>query len=218
MSLALVPKQFCFRFEVPIRKAPAKWKVDGNFTKWELKYCLPPLARFDESGHEFADVWMAWNESGLFIACCVEEKEQPLKCRVSSFWKGDNLRLCTDMRDTRDIKRATRFCQQFFFLPTGGEKGRAVAGSAKIHRAREDAPPVTPDRVPIVAEVDRSSYMLEAHLPADALSGFDPAEHRRIGLYYIVEDQDFGQQCLTIGDALNWHVDPSTWATGVLVE
>ena len=44
----------------------------------------------------------------------------------------------------------------------------------------------------------------------------DPEEHPRIGFYYIVEDREYGQQYLTIGDDLYWYVDPSTWATAVL--
>ena len=61
-------------------------------------------------------------------------------------------------------------------------------------------------------------YFLEAHVPADALAGFDPDEHRRIGIYYMLEDGDFGQQYLTVGDDLGWYIDPSTWATGVLAD
>ena len=49
---------------------------------------------------------------------------------VQSIWDGDNIRLCTDMRDARSNKRATRSCQQFYFLPDAG--GSAVAGTAKI--------------------------------------------------------------------------------------
>jgi hypothetical protein len=57
---------------------------------------------------------------------------------------------------------------------------------------------------------------LEARIPAECLNGFDPVEHPRIGLYYMLEDRDHGQQYLTVGDDLYWYVDPSTWATAVL--
>ena len=68
----------------------------------------------------------------------------------------------------------------------------------------------------VASNITKSGYTLEAHIPADCLSGFDPAEHPRIGFYYILEDRDHGQQYLTIGDDLYWYVDPSTWATAVL--
>ncbi len=279
---SLVPNRLLFRFEVPIRyrRPPV---IDGDLSDWPDEYLLPDFSRLD--GQEpFARVWLAWHESGLFLACRVEGRRSPFQCDPAAFWKGDNLRLMTDMRDTRDLKRASRYCQQFYFLPTGGGRDRKqpVAGAARINRATEHAPPV-PDGLitvaatrqaastldisveragrhggrPLPADAERPAsdaerpasdaerpasddersasddegrpspirskerlpadvYTLEAHIPQAALSGFDPTEHPRIGLYVMVEDRDLGQQYLTVGDELNWHVDPSTWAAGVL--
>ena len=122
------------------------------------------------------------------------------------------------MRDARTVKRATRFCQQFYFLPTGGGANaiEPVAGVNKFQRAREDAPRIAAERITVAAKVNASGYELEAHIPADCLCGFDPLEHPRIGFYYILEDSDHGQQYLTVGDDLYWYADPSTWATAVL--
>ena len=194
-------------------------RIDGTLTGWKKEYILPPLMRLD--GHEpWSDICVTWNPDGLYLACRVLNKREPLRCDPRYFWKGDNLRLCTDMRDARDIKRATRFCQQFYLLPTGGGPSGAdpVAGSAQIHRAREDAPLLQQDSLSIAATVDRHAYTLTAHLPAHSLAGFDPTENRRIGLYYMLEDRDHGQQFLTVGDDLNWWIDPSTWATAVLTD
>ena len=33
----------------------------------------------------------------------------------------------------------------------------------------------------------------------------------------MIEDSELGQQALTVGDDLYWYVDPSTWATAVLI-
>ncbi|NLX22099.1 MAG: hypothetical protein GXY55_10610 [Phycisphaerae bacterium] len=257
----LVPNRLLFRFEVPIRyrRPPV---IDGDLSDWPDEYLLPDFGRLD--GREsFARVWLAWHESGLFLACRIEGRRSPFQCDPTAFWKGDNLRLMTDMRDTRDLKRASRYCQQFYFLPTGGGRDRKqpVAGAARINRATEHAPPVRDGLIaiaatrqaasaldagveragrrggrPLPADAERLAsaderrpspisskerlpadvYTLEAHIPQTALSGFDPIEHSRIGLYVMVEDRDLGQQYLTVGDELNWHVDPSTWATGVL--
>jgi hypothetical protein len=234
-----------FRFEVPIRyrRPPV---IDGDLSDWPDEYLLPDFGRLDER-ESFARVWLAWHESGLFLACRVEGRRSPFQCDPTAFWKGDNLRLMTDMRDTRDLKRASRYCQQFYFLPTGGghDRKQPVAGSARINRATEHAPPVPNGLITIAATrqaasaldagVERAGrrggrplpsdagqplpadvYTLEAHIPQAALSGFDPIEHSRIGLYVMVEDRDLGQQYLTVGDELNWHVDPSPWATGGL--
>jgi hypothetical protein len=213
----LVPNRLLFEFEFPLhyrREVPA---FDGALSKWGEELFVPALCELD--GQEpFAPVYACWNETGLHVATRVAEKRTPLRCDPAAFWRGDNLRLCTDMRDARTSKRASRFCQQFYLLPTGGGRdGREpVGGSAKIQRAKEDAPAVPSSRIRTHSHVTRTRYTLQAHLPADALSGFDPSEHPRIGFYYILEDHDYGQQYLTVGDDLYWYVDPSTWATAVL--
>lgn len=213
----LVPNRFLFDFEFPLNYRSTLPVIDGNLDDWTDADRLPELGALD-GRREFAQVWACWNETGLSIACRVTGKRRPLQCDPKAFWAGDNFRLCTDMRDARTNRRATRYCQQFFFLPTGGGRGgkSPVAETTKIKRAREDAPQVAAERIEVASHVTKSGYDLEAHLPARCLSGFDPDEHSRIGFYYILEDGDFGQQYLTVGDDLYWFVDPSTWATAVL--
>lgn len=212
----LIPNRALFRFEFPLRYRPSP-TIDGDLSDWSDDLLLPDLGRLD--GQEpFARIWMGWNPTGLFIACRVQGRRSPFKCNPREFWKGDNLRLCTDMRDTRDIRRASRYCQQFYFLPAGGGRGglSPVAGAAKIHRATENAPLPSPEAIPIAGVRRGDVYTLEAHVPAEVLAGFDPDEHRRIGICTVLEDIDLGQQCLTVGDDLYWYIDPSTWATAVL--
>ena len=81
---------------------------------------------------------------------------------------------------------------------------------------RPHAPGAPPSDFQVASRVTKTGYTLEAHVSARALPGFDPVEHPRIGFYYILEDRDHGQQYLTVGDDLYWHIDPSTWATAVL--
>ncbi len=214
---ALVPNRFLFDLEFPLRYRASLPVLTGDLGDWTDDDLLPKLGEMDGS-EDFADVWACWNEDGLAIACRVVNKRKALRCNPRSFWTGDNLRLCTDMRDARSNKRATRFCQQFFFLPCGGGSKRRdpVAGVNKFKRARQDAPAIPVGRIKVAARVEAGGYTLEAHIPANCLSGFDPIEHPRIGFYYILEDSDHGRQYLTVGDDLYWYVDPSTWATAVL--
>ncbi len=213
----LIPNRLLFHFEFPLHYRRALPKIDGDVRDWPDEFLLPSLGEID-GGCDFAKVWACWNEQGLCVACTVADKRRPLRCDPSSFWKSDNLRLCTDMRDARTVKRGTRYCQQFYFLPTGGgPNGKAAAaGVSKLQRAREDAPHLPFERIVVASRISSSGYSLGAHIPAECLSGFDPAEHPRIGFYYMLEDGDHGQQFLTIGDDLYWYVDPSTWATAVL--
>jgi len=213
----LVPGRSLFRFEFPLRYR-ASPRIDGDVGDWSDEFLLPDFGPLDRQ-ESFGRIWLAWNETGLFVACRVAGRRLPLRCDPKQFWKGDNLRLCTDMRDTRDIKRASRYCQQFYFLPSGGGKdGRSpVAGAARVHRATEHAPLAPPDAIEIAGRRKGDAYTMEAHVPAEIIAGFDPDEHRRIGIYTMLEDLELGQQYLTVGDDLNWHIDPSTWATAVLI-
>ncbi|HPZ97976.1 MAG TPA: hypothetical protein PLT93_07540 [Phycisphaerae bacterium] len=212
----LVPNRLLFRFEFPLHYRPSP-KIDGDLSDWSDQYLLPDVSSLDGQP-SFARIWMGWNESGLFLACRVEGRKGPFRCDPRQFWKGDNLRLCTDMRDTRDNKRATRYCQQFYFLPAGGgAQGQSpVAGAARVPRATENAPAVDNRLIQVAGKRTAHEYTLEGYVPAEALAGFDPIEHRRIGLYTMLEDLELGQQYLTVSDDLNWHIDPSTWATAVL--
>lgn len=213
----LVPNRFLFKFEFPLYRCARAPRIDGRAEDWDARFLLPPLYEMDGEKPVGA-VYAAWDEAGLYVACRVEGKREQPQCEPARFWKSDGLRLMTDMRDTRTIHRATRFCQQFYLMPAGGgpERDAPVAGSAAIHRATENAPAVPAGTITISARVGDAGYSLTAHLPAKALYGFDPAEHQRIGLFYMLEDSELGQQSLTVGDDLNWWVDPSTWPTAVL--
>lgn len=212
-----IPNRFLFKFEFPIRHAKSAPKINGTLEGWPEDWKLPPLHTVDgEAG--FATVYAAWNEEGLYIGGRVEGKRRPLQCDPEKFWKSDNIRVMTDMRDTRNIRRATRFCRQFYLMPAGGGRDgrKADAGVEKVHRATDDAPIPKSVAIPVASDVERTGYTLTACLPADILNGFNPVENPRIGLLIVVEDTELGQQSLTIGDDLNWFIDPSTWPTAVL--
>jgi hypothetical protein len=213
----LIPNRLLLDFEIRLNHRSKLPRLTGKLTDWSDEFLLPNLCEIDGQ-NPFANVYACWNDEGIAIACRVTCQDKKFHCDPATFWKGDNLRICTDMRDTRDIHRATRYCQQFFVLPTGGGKKQSepVGGSSPIHRAKENAPPVKVGMIPVAATVTKRDYTIEAVLPASLLSGFDPAEHPRIGFYYMLEDLALGQQFLTVGDDLYWHVDPSMWATAVL--
>jgi len=214
---ALVPNRFLFDLEFTLAYRRELPPLDGSVAHGTDAERLPALGGLD-GRPEFAEVWACWNESGIAVACRVSGKRQPLQCDPQSYWTGDNLRICIDTRDARDNKRATRLCQQFYFLPTGGgPKGRdACAGVGKFQRVREEAPPVNAGALRVAANVTATEYSMTGFIPTECMPGFDPTEHPRIGFYYMLEDADFGQQFLTVGDDLLWYADPSTWASAVL--
>lgn len=215
----LVPFRMLVRLELAVHRLDKPLRVDANLRKWSDKYLMPSTWQLD-AGREVGPVWIAWHESGLYVACRVRGKRRRPDCKPRWFWRSDNLRIMTDTRDTKDTHRATRFCQQFYFMPagSGSDEDEPAAGAAKIHRARQDAPLAEEGSLPVAAKLVRDGYDLEGHIPAEHLVGYEPVAGRRIGLYYMLEDRERGQQYLTVGDDLYWYVDPSVWATAVLAE
>jgi hypothetical protein len=215
--MPLVPTRFLFRYEIAIRRFNTPPPLDGAGGGFTDDYRLPRLHDLEgKSG--FADLALGWHETGLYLSVHVGNKSQPPKCDAERFWKHDNVRLMTDMRDAREIRRATRYCQHFYFLPTGGgkKKDQPVAGTHRIQRASEHAALIDGARIPVVAVINDRFWSLDAHIPAPCLAGFNPGEHARIGFHTVVEDREHGQQALVVGDDLAWNFDPSTWATGML--
>lgn len=215
----LVPNRYLCKFEFLLYRCAKPPRLDGDAGKWDDQYRLPPLYELD-GGAGFGQVFACWNDEGLYVASQVEGTSRPPNCDANRFRQSDNLRVMTDTRDTRNIRRATRFCQQFYFLPAGGGKGgkEPVAGSTQVPRAQLDAPLAKPGEILIASKVFKGGYSLTAHIPAHVLVGFDPTENPRIGFFAIIEDTELGHQSLTIDDDLNWWCDPSTWPTAVLSE
>ena len=54
-------------------------------------------------------------------------------------------------------------------------------------------------------------------MTAEALTGFDPQEHPRLGFTYAVVDRELGEQTLGVGSPMPYQEDPSLWATLELV-
>jgi hypothetical protein len=216
--LDALPRRAFFAFEIAIYHCARPPRIDGDVSTWPKKCLVPPLVTLEDQ-EPLADVYWAWNEDGFYAAFDVPNRSGRPHCDPQHWWKGDGVRLCLDTRDARDIKRGTRFCHFFYFLPLGGgpDGKRPVAGTHRMSRSKEPPPAVDVGALRVAAHVARTGYSLEVALPAASLQGWDPAEHPRIGIYYKVKDTQLGSQHLSADDELGWNADPSTWATGVLV-
>ncbi len=168
----------------------------------------------------FADVRLAWNELGLGVQCTVTGKSQDAVGDADRPRSSDGLTLWIDTRDARTSHRGSRFCHQFHFLPAGGgsDKDEPAFVQAKINRALQDAPICGPTDATFRSERLKSGYRLEAFLPAAVLSGFDPEQHPRLGVYYHVRDAELGDQYLGVGAEFPISDDPSLWEPLELVK
>lgn len=212
--MPLVPHRFLFRVAYPCRHYKAMpIRDDVRLLDLSEEHRIDNFAAMDNEKN-FADVRLAWNEHGIGLQVEVRGKQQlpvgsPERPRGS-----DGVTLWLDTRDARANHRATRYCHQFHFLATGAgpEHDEPAFVQTKINRALEDAPFATANQVLFKVHSKKSGYVLEAFLPAVALTGYDPEEHRRLGFFYAVRDDELGDQLLSMGPEFPFWEDPSLWS------
>ena len=216
MPDALIPTRFLFRFSLPCRYRETLWTAKG--TGLDESFRLPSFAELEQLPEE-VEVRAAWNESGVAFWIRVMGKKQAPWCRANKPEDSDGFHLWLDTRDVHNVHRASRFCHQFALLPAGAGRNldEPAAVLLPIHRAKELPRPLQPGQIKLRSERQKDGYLLEAFMPAEALTGYDPGEHPRLGFNYAVIDRELGDHVLTVGRPMPYDEDPSLWATLELV-
>jgi len=212
-----LPPRAVLDVSVPIRRRDRRLVIDGDLAEWSDGFRLPDLAALDGTPG-FANVYMAWDEKGLYFAVKVAGKKAVVVDGKRPH-KGDALFLWIDTRDVRDALRAGRFCHHFIALPRPSDTGPKAlsAWQSPIQRAREQAPICDPSVLVAAGAVRKDGYSLELAIPAAALHGYDPAECSRLGMTYMITDVNHGTQLWNVPPHLPFAHDPSTWAVIELV-
>lgn len=89
----------------------------------------------------------------------------------------------------------------------------AFAEPMPINRSREQPNPIQSGLLQAYCQRLGNDYVLHIFVPAEALTGFDPAEHPQLGFTYAVIDRELGQQTFGVGGPMPYQEDPSFWAT-----
>ncbi len=212
--MPLVPHRFLFRVAHPcqyLKSMPLA--KDSRLLDLGEEHRIDNFAEMDNEKN-FADIRLAWNELGLGLSVEVRGKQQPMVGNPDRPRGSDGVTLWLDTRDARTSHRASRYCHQFHFLATGAgpDHDEPALVQTKINRALEDAPFATPGGIPLKVAPKKSGYLLEAFLPAAALNGYDPDEHRRLGFFYAVRDDELGEQLLSMSPEFPFWEDPSLWS------
>ncbi len=217
---AIVPFRFLVRMCLPCLYQPNMVRTDDD----EL-LSLPESTRLEnfaalDGAKNFAEVRLGWNEFGIGLEVSVSGKKHAPQGNVSQLRAADGLTLWLDTRDSRTSHRASRYCHQFHFLPTGGgDDGDEPAFLAtKINRALQDAPLAAKADVPFRCHTVKGGYRLEAFLTTAALTGFDPEQHPRLGICYAIRDEELGEQFLSVNTDFPMSDDPSLWSVLELVK
>ena len=160
MSERLLPPRLLFRFAVPCLYQEPLWSPTGR--SWGRSTACRAWPIWTRSLH-LRKCRAAWSEAGLAFSVQVSGNARPPWCRESRPDESDGLRLWIDTRDTHNIHRASRFCHQFIFMPTGA--GRNLADPYGelyfINRARENPKTVRPEALKCRSEKRVDGYVLE---------------------------------------------------------
>jgi hypothetical protein len=212
MSEPLLAPTFLFRFSVPCLYRKRLWGKKG--VQLAPQFRIPSFGEL-EAKPLFADFRCAWSENGLSFNVRVQQKKQTPWCRLTRLEDSDRLEVWIDTRDTHNIHRAGRFCHRFVFLPfgLGPRADQPIARMLDIHRARENPKEISPESLSVRSEKRPDGYVLEAHIPADALTGFDSEEHSQLGFSYAIVDRELGWQTFSVGPEFPIQEDPSLWGT-----
>jgi len=216
MTEVLLSPAFLFRFSTPCRYRKTLWSARG--VSLGEQYVLPSFGEL-EGKPLLADVRAAWSEDGVAFVVVVRDKKQPPWCRKTRIEDSDGLQVWIDTRDAHNIHRASRFCHRFVFLPSGSGKGfqQPVAATLPINRAKERPKPVANSVLQIQSKQRSDGYTLQAFVPAQAITGYDPQEHPKLGFSYAIVDRELGWQTFSVGPEFPFQEDPSLWGTLELV-
>ncbi len=214
---AVLPPEFFFRFSLPVGYRAGLPKKRGAMLKLP-KTCQLPRIALDDDQPRFGDLRLAWNEQGLGVSVEVRGKSMPLSCSADDPTTSDGLQLWLDTRNTQSIHRASRYCHHFCFLPaTAEDEETPVARELAIARARENRDLANSDDLRVTSKILADGYVLEAWIPANTLTGYDPESNPQMGFYYALTDAELGKECLTVGEEFPYDQDPSVWSSLELV-
>jgi hypothetical protein len=213
MTDALIPSGFLFRIAVPCYHFDGRWTKSG--APLDERHVITSFDAELNLGPRFAELRLGWNDAGLYVHLRVTGKKQSPWCRDSRAEDSDGLSLLIDTRNTQSIHRAGRFCHRFVFLPQGSGRllNEPTAQMVEINRARENPKPAPAGSLQVLSEKRIDGYLLSALIGAKALTGFDPAEHPRLGFNYAVIDRERGWQTFNLGPEFPFLNDPSLWGT-----
>jgi hypothetical protein len=212
--MSLVPHRFLLRVAHPclyVKEMPAR--EDVRLLDLSADHRVDNFAAIDGQKN-YADVCIAWNEQGIGLQVEVRGKQQLPVGVLDRPRASDGVTFWLDTRDARASHRASRTCHQFHFIATGAgpENDEPYFAQTKINRALEDAPLALPNSVLFKVQTKKSGYVLEAFMPTSVLNGYDPDEHRRLGFFYAVHDDELGDQLLTASAEFPFWEDPSLWS------
>jgi hypothetical protein len=212
----LIPQAFWFRFASTCPRIDniPKARESGRLLDLPDSCALADIGQLDGK-ERWAEVRVAWNPGGLAIAV-LASGVSPVQLSAGRAEGFANAQFWIDTRDTRDVSRATRFCNRYVARLEAKRSERKLivkASQQPVVRATNDSPRCDPELIVSRAEHSRNAWILEVFLPAKAVNGFDPETNRRLGFAYQISDFVREDQFLSVGRDFPVGENPSLWST-----
>lgn len=217
----MLSKRQLFRFCFPCHYAKSLWRNGESLLDEHYRLVATDELETGKAARQGdAELRLGWNEKGIALMLLVTGRKEPVWSRASQPEESDGLQLCLDTRDVRNVHRATRFCHRLILMPGGAgpKEEKATAIWVPIHRAKNHPNPVAVDRIAIHATIRPDGYRLDAMIPGDVLTGFEPAEHPRLGFHHVIADRELGNRYLAVAPPFPHDQDPGLWCTLLLTD
>ncbi|MBN1914960.1 MAG: hypothetical protein JW769_03625 [Parachlamydiales bacterium] len=144
------------------------------------KHLLPSTAKLlDEE--EFSQVYLGWNEEGIFAKIHVDAMIQK---SLSDFRRGDSVEFFFDMRNVKSSSIITAYHHHFVFFPqtvTGlwGKEVTRFSGD-EMHAL------CSPQELKVLVSFHKKGYVMEIEIPGHAMHGYDPSRYDQFGFTYRI--------------------------------
>ena len=187
-----------------------EWELDHSFR-------IPPLSSLADE-KRFAEFSIGWNDDGLFLHGSIRKSQQDGPRR------GDPTLLLSLYIDTRwspGVHRGTTYCHRFDLMCNPTDSSEIVRGHGELgamQRARANPDEVHPKDISVGLLSRSFGYELKVFLPSFTLTGFDPREFQEIGLFYVLQSQTLGSQCMARSRNSPYFEDPSVWCRGKIIQ
>ncbi len=187
--MANIPQDFLFRYRFPCRRFDSAILTELSGAALDEKFRLPIWTQ-NEAAEKFAqnprlprtstprspenenrfDFRVGWAPEGFVFTAVVREKRRFVRRAQTELNGADCVRLCLDVRDVKEARRAGKYCFKFLFYPLVGESddgAKPLAIQAPINRAKAAAPAIEVGEFRTATDVRSDGYALSAFLPSD---------------------------------------------------
>lgn len=187
-----------------------EWELDDSFR-------IPPFSSLADE-KRFAEFSIGWNDNGLFLHGSIRRPESDSLSRGN---RTVHMGLYIDTRWSPGVHRGTTYCHRFDFICEPTDSSEILKGHGELgamQRARANPEAVHPKDISVGLLARSFGYELKAFLRADTLTGFDPREFQEIGLFYVLQSQTLGSQCMARSKNSPYFEDPSVWCRGKIIQ